>query len=134
MGRRLMELQLVPTSLLTSNARRAAQTAEIVARVLGVSARNIRGEESLSLAAAEDILQIVQSTGPRIQHLMMVGHNPGICEVAHLLAPNRGIEALNTAAACSFTFDVNSWKAVSASTLRDSFSESPPVSLFALWA
>ena len=134
MGRRLMELQLVPTLLLTSTARRAAQTAEIVARELGVSGRNIRSEESLYLAAAEDILQIVQSTGPRIQHLMIVGHNPGISEVAHLLAPNRGIGNLNTAAACSFTFDTNSWSAVVASTLRESFNESPPVSLFALWA
>jgi phosphohistidine phosphatase len=134
MGRRLMELQLVPSALLTSTARRAAQTAEIVARELGVSGRNIRSEESLYLAPAEDILQIVQSTGPRIQHLMIVGHNPGISGVAHLLAPDRGIGNLNTAAACSFTFDTNSWSAVVASTLHDSFNESPPVSLFALWA
>jgi phosphohistidine phosphatase len=134
MGRRLMELQLVPALLLTSTARRAAQTAEIAARELGVSGRNIRSEEALYLAAAEDILQIVQSTGPRIQHLMIVGHNPGLSEVAHLLAPNKGIGNLNTAAACSFTFDTNSWSAVVAGTLRDSFYESPPVSLFALWA
>ena len=44
MGRRLLELQLVPTSLLSSTARRAEQTADIVARELGVSARNIRTE------------------------------------------------------------------------------------------
>jgi phosphohistidine phosphatase len=134
MGRRLMELQLVPALLLTSAARRATQTGEIVARELGVSGRNIRSEESLYLAAAEDILQIVQSTGPRIQHLMIVGHNPGLTEVAHLLAPNKGIGNLNTAAACSFMFDTNSWSGVVASTLRESFNESPPVSLFALWA
>ncbi len=134
MSRRLMELQLIPALLLTSTARRAAQTAEIVARELGVSGRNMSREESLYLAPAEDILRIVQSTGPRIQHLMIVGHNPGLSEVAHLLAPNRGIGDLNTAAACSFTFDTNSWGAVVASTLLDSFNESPPVSLFALWA
>src|SRR5262245_37908069 len=69
MGRRLMELHLVPATLLTSNARRAVQTAEIVARELGVSGRNLRNEESLYLAPAEDILRIIQSTGPRIPHL-----------------------------------------------------------------
>lgn len=134
MGRRLMELQLVPTMLLTSNARRAAQTAEIVARELGVSGRNVRNQESLYLAPAQDILQLVQSTGPRLPHLMIVGHNPGISEVARLLAPNRGITDLNTASACSFTFDVNSWSEVLAGNLRDSMSETPPVGLFALWA
>jgi phosphohistidine phosphatase len=134
MGRRLMELQLVPTILLASSARRAEQTAEIVARELGVGTRNRRKEESLYLAPAEEILRLVQATGPRISHLMIVGHNPGISEVAHLLAPNRGIGGLNTAAVCSFTFDTNSWTDVEASSLRDSMTETPPVRLFALWA
>lgn len=134
MGRRLLELQLVPTHLLSSNARRAEQTAEMVARELGVSARNIRTDESLYLAEAQDILRIIRSTGPRIPHLMIVGHNPGISEVAAVLAPNRGISALTTAAACSFTFETNSWADVAAAKLRDSLAETPPVGLFALWA
>jgi len=134
MGRRLLELQLVPDSLLSSNARRAEQTAEMVARELGISARSIRAEESLYLAPADEILRIIRSTGPRIPHLMIVGHNPGISEVATLLAPNRGIGALTTGAACSFTFNTNSWAGVAASSLRDSLAETPPVGLFALWA
>src|SRR4051794_12691831 len=87
MGRRLLELHLVPTSLLSSNARRAEQTAEIVGRELGVTARNIRTDEALYLAPADEILRIIRATGPRIPHLMIVGHNPGISEVANLLAP-----------------------------------------------
>lgn len=134
MGRRLMELQLVPARLLASTARRAAQTAEIAARELGVGARHMRTEESLYLAPAEDILRIVQSTGPRIPHLMIVGHNPGISEIAQLLAPNAGIGDLDTAAACSFTFDTHRWTGVLASTLRDSLRETPRARLFALWA
>jgi phosphohistidine phosphatase len=134
MGRRLLELQLVPTNLLSSNARRAEQTAEIVARELGVGARNVRADESLYLAEAQDVLRIIRSTGPRIPHLMIVGHNPGISEAATLLAPNRGISALTTGAACSFTFDTSSWADVQAAKLCDSLSETPPVGLFALWA
>jgi phosphohistidine phosphatase len=134
MGRRLMELRLIPTILLASTARRAEQTADIVARELGVAARNRRSEESLYLAPAEDILRVVQTTGPRIPHLMIVGHNPGITEVANLFAPTRGIEDLATAAMCTFTFDSRSWADVQASNLRDSLQESPPVRMFALWA
>ncbi len=66
MGRRLLELQLTPAILLASSARRAEQTAEIVARELGVGARNRRSEEPLYLTQAEDILRVVQTTGPRL--------------------------------------------------------------------
>jgi phosphohistidine phosphatase len=134
MSRRLVELDLIPTLLLTSSARRAQQTAEIVARELGLAPRNMRSEESLYLAPAQDILRLVQNTGPRIPHLMIVGHNPGITEVANLLAPGSHIEGLATAAVCSLTFDARSWDRVEARTLRDSQSETPPVRMFALWA
>ena len=133
MSRRLIELKLIPTIVLASSARRAKQTADIVARELGVAPRNARTDESLYLAAAEDILRVIQATGPRIPHLMIVGHNPGITEVANLLAPTSHIE-LATAAMCSLSFDSRSWSDVKAGNLREVRSESPPVRLFALWA
>jgi phosphohistidine phosphatase len=133
MSRRLIELKLIPTLVLTSSARRAQQTADIVARELGVTARKLRSDESLYLAAAPDILRVVNTTGPRIPHLMIVGHNPGITEVANLLAPDSHIE-LATAAICSLTFDTRSWADVKAGNLREVRSESPPARLFALWA
>jgi phosphohistidine phosphatase len=133
MSRRLIELKLIPTLVLTSSARRAQQTADIVVRELGVSPRNLRSDESLYLATAADILRVIQTTGPRIPHLMIVGHNPGITEIANLLAPTSHID-LATAAMCSLTFDTRSWRDVNAGNLRDVGSESPPARLFALWA
>jgi phosphohistidine phosphatase SixA len=65
---------------------------------------------------------------------MIVGHNPGITEVANLLAPAQSIDHLATGAVCTFTFDSRTWAAVEASNLRDLQSESPPTRLFALWA
>lgn len=134
MSRRLMELSLIPNLLVTSSALRAQQTADIVSRELGVGTRNLRREESLYLAAPEEILRVVQTTGPRIPHLMIVGHNPGITELANLLTPLSQIEEMATAAVCSLTFDTRSWTAVNAATLRDSQYETPPARLFARWA
>src|SRR5690242_2465976 len=71
MARRLAELTLVPTLIIASPATRAKQTADIVARELGVSARQVRTEEALYLARSEDILKVVQATGPRVPHLMI---------------------------------------------------------------
>jgi phosphohistidine phosphatase len=133
MSRRLIELKLIPTIVLTSSARRALQTAEIVARELGVPPRNMRTDESLYLAAAADILRVIHTTGPRIPHLMIVGHNPGITDIVNFLAPTSHVD-LATAALCSLTFDARSWADVKDANLRDVRSESPPVRLFALWA
>lgn len=133
-ARRLMELKLAPTAVLTSTARRAKQTAEIVVRELGLTARSVRAEEALYLAPAEEILRLIHETGPRIPHLMIVGHNPGITEVSNQLAPNFGTGGLATAAMCSLTFEVRSWADVAAGKLRDALSEAPPPRLFALWA
>jgi phosphohistidine phosphatase len=77
MARRLAELALVPTLILASPATRTKQTADIVARELGLSSRHVRTDETLYLARAEDILKVIQATGPRVPHLMIVGHNPG---------------------------------------------------------
>ena len=133
MSRRLIELKLIPTTVLTSSARRALQTAEIVARELGVAPRKMRTDETLYLATAADILRVIETTGPRIPHLMIVGHNPGITEVANLLAPTSHVD-LATAAMCSLTFEARVWADVKAANLRDAQTEAPPLRFFALWA
>ena len=76
--------------------------------------RGRRADEALYLAPAQDILWVIRATGPRIAHLMIVGHNPGITEVANLLAPTARIE-LATAAICSLTFDTRRWSEDSSS-------------------
>jgi phosphohistidine phosphatase len=134
MSRRLTGLHLVPSVILTSTARRARQTATILAKELGIAARLVRSEESLYLAAAPEILRVVLTIGPRVPHLMIVGHNPGISEVAQLLVPGPHVQELGTAAVCSITFDAGSWAGVGVETFRDVLNESPPSRLFALWA
>jgi len=97
MARRLIELALIPDLIVTSSARRAAQTAEIILQELSLLPRTIRYEEALYLGGAQDILKGVRNIGPRVLHLMIIGHNPGISEAAHLLVPDREMEGLSTA-------------------------------------
>jgi phosphohistidine phosphatase len=100
MGRRLLEVELVPDLLIASPARRTQQTAEIVARELALPPRRVLREESLYLASAHDMLRTVHGSGPRIAHLFVIAHNPGLSELVQLLVPEdeRG---LATAAVCS---------------------------------
>ncbi|MDB6089785.1 MAG: hypothetical protein JWN85_2569 [Gammaproteobacteria bacterium] len=130
MARRLAELTLIPDLLIASPARRTQQTAEIVARELALGPRNIRYEEALYLGGARDILKLVHAIGPRVPHLMIIGHNPGISELAHLLAPGGEIGGLATAAICTITVDTDQWSAAAPSFVRDVLNETPPSRLF----
>ena len=136
MARRLIELALIPDLIVTSSARRAAQTAEIMLHELSLLPRTIRYEEALYLGGAQDILKLVRDIGPRVSHLMIIGHNPGISEAAHVLVPSREMGGLSPAALCTITFDIEQWSAVEPSTARDSMYETPPSpsGLFSLFA
>jgi len=134
MGRRLADLALVPDLIITSPARRAQQTAELMARELALAPRSIRFEEPLYLAGAQDILKLARGIGPRFPHLLIIGHNPGISELAHLLAPSTDMSGLAPAAFSSITFDVEQWSAVGPAVMRDVVSEAPPSRLFSLFA
>ena len=99
MARRLAELGLVPELVLVSPARRAQQTAEILARELALPVRLLVREDSLYLAAPPELLRLARATGPLVQHLMIIAHNPGLTELAHELAPQEAPRDLNAAAA-----------------------------------
>ena len=134
MGRRLLHLELVPDLLLVSPARRTQQTADIVARELSLSVRHVQREEALYLASAADMLRLIQDTGPRIAHLMVIAHNPGASDLIHLLVPRGGISTLTTAAVCSIVFETDDWRAIGAEVVKEVQHQAPPSRLFGLFA
>jgi phosphohistidine phosphatase len=134
MARRLLELELVPDLLLVSPARRTQQTAEIVARELSLPERRVLREESLYLASAADLLKVVERTGPRVAHVLLVGHNPGVSELMQRLAPRSGGGGgLSTAALCSIAFDCGQWNAITAAAVTDVQRAAPAKRLFGLF-
>ena len=134
MARRLLGSQLVPDMLIASPALRTRQTAEVIAREMGIPVRRIHHDERLYLARADDILSVVQAIGPRVEHLMVVGHNPGISDLARWLAV-RGdfLGELATGAACTLTFNATQWSAIRPGSAAEARCESPPSRLFARW-
>ena len=134
-GKVLMEADLVPELLLASTAKRTQQTAEIVGRLLGLATRRVKLAEPLSLARAEVILSFVQGTGPKVQHLAIVGHNPGISELARELAPkDETLAELSTASAYTLTFAATkSWVNLVGPASR-AVRYDPPAKLFNLFS
>ena len=132
-GKVLMEADLVPELMLASSAKRTQQTAEIVGRLLGLATRRVKTVEQLYLARAEVILSFAQATGPKVHHLAIVGHNPGISELARSLAPrDETLAELSTASACTLTFTAKSWATLDGPASR-AVRYDPPAKLFNLF-
>jgi phosphohistidine phosphatase len=130
MARRLAERGLVPQLILASPARRTQQTAEILAREFAAAAPRVLRDEALYLAAAAELLKMACATGPRVAHLLIVAHNPGISELVDLLLPHEPPAELAAAAVCSIGFDCASWAEISAGQVTDVQRAAPPGRLF----
>jgi phosphohistidine phosphatase len=112
MARRLRVKDLPsPGLLLTSPAVRTVQTAEVFAKELGVAPRLVKRIDTLYLATPDALLEaIAASSGPRITHLLVVGHNPGLSDLALALAPDAGLASFATGACCTLTLESGNWQ------------------------
>lgn len=84
MGELLVELGLVPDLVVTSTARRALDTAHAVVTSTGYSGR-IEVTRRLYLAEPPTFFEVLAELEPSHERVLVVGHNPGISELASLL-------------------------------------------------
>lgn len=73
--------------LLSSPARRAAQTAHAVSAMTGIAMDSIRWDERLYLASAETLLEVLGELPESCERVLLIGHNPGLEELLLQLAP-----------------------------------------------
>jgi phosphohistidine phosphatase len=118
LGRR----NLVPGLVLTSSAKRAIETLDLVSA--GWQAKpTVRKLKSLYLAMPREMLRRVQAIGKEPDCIMLVGHNPGIADLANWLCSHGKAEQranlsrkFPTAAVAVIEFDVEDWGDVDAET------------------
>lgn len=107
-----------PDLMIASAALRTQQTATIVrehALTAGISLRLVT-ERRLYHASSTTLLVVLSELPADVRHLLLVGHNPGISELAlrfadALLGPDR-FNGFATAGWCSVTFDAPLWSAI----------------------
>ncbi|MDQ6898939.1 MAG: histidine phosphatase family protein [Candidatus Dormibacteraeota bacterium] len=80
MAQRMHRANVSPALLLCSSARRARETLAPVEQAL--SPAKIKVEEGLYAADAAQLLERLHRIAPSVQSVMIIGHNPGIQELA----------------------------------------------------
>ena len=93
--------------ILSSPAKRALKTAQIIAKKLDYKLADIVVEERLYATGADDLLRVIRKVGAKPKSVMLFGHNPELTELAHRLSNE--ITHLPTCAVAEFTFDAKSW-------------------------
>ncbi len=84
MAREMRRLGLLPDLVLVSSARRTLQT--LAALEPWENPPRVEPLDALYLAPAVDLLEALHRATPSAQCVMIVGHNPGLHELAMLLA------------------------------------------------
>jgi phosphohistidine phosphatase len=129
MAKRFLERELIPDLILTSAAVRTRETADIFARLLGVPARLLQADDALYLADGEHILTAIRGAGPRVSHLMVICHNPGISAAAISLAPEIITSDLPTCGTLTMQFSCP-WAQIDRRAAKAPEKDAPKASFF----
>lgn len=108
---------LKPTVALVSTARRTQETWALIAPELGKITKRDVGE--IYEAPADRILDAIHGVEPSAESLLILGHNPGLEDLAQLLVKDDGGQAgalmrrkFPTAAIATFDLPVDDWTEV----------------------
>lgn len=119
-GELLGRLGLEPELALVSDAKRTQETATLA---LAAARPDVRVEAGLYAASVETLLGAVRGVPDQSRRILVVGHNPGLAELARLLAGSGEPQAViglhqsfPTAALAVIEFDAGYWREVAAGT------------------
>lgn len=106
MGRYVAEQGYVPDAIVSSPARRARETAELVKANAGLTF-DIRFDERIYEASPNTLRQVASEIDDALASAMLVGHNPGMEGFVRYLTGT--IESMPTAALAVIDLDTASW-------------------------
>lgn len=109
MGRVLRNKLPQPQRMLASPSVRTRQTAEYFLPELGCSPTVLHWEEQLYLADPRTIQYFIGQQPSTISQLWVLGHNPGLTELANLLCPEQALENLPTSAVFAVKAAIEKW-------------------------
>ncbi|NOT71630.1 MAG: histidine phosphatase family protein [Hyphomicrobium sp.] len=119
MGHVLASLKFTPGAILCSPAKRTRETLELIAADVNASAAAVTYDENLYLAEAEELLQHLRALPDKVKCALVVGHNPGLHELAARLAKSGDVAeitrlhgAFPTAAVALFSFPDQTFEAL----------------------
>ena len=118
MGAYMARHALVPDLIVASPALRVGETLDGLLPAFK-DAPSVRRDDRLYETGARELLEVIKETAKSMHSLMLVGHNPGLAELASLLmaagdveARRQLIEKFPTAALAVIDFPLDDWSKI----------------------
>ncbi len=118
MGTYMARHALVPDLIVASTATRVVETLSLLLTAFG-KAPKVVSERRIYEATPERLMEVIKETPQAVHSILLVGHNPGLGELADSLvavgdedARQRLIEKFPTAGLAVIDFAVDDWKKV----------------------
>jgi phosphohistidine phosphatase len=106
MGAFMQQRGIVPDLIISSPARRARETAQIVKDAAGIAAE-IHFEPRIYEASVGDLMEIVSQVENDCEKLLIVGHNPGFEQLVEILSGE--LQTMPTAALAEIELPIENW-------------------------
>jgi phosphohistidine phosphatase len=116
-GKHLVRLGIEPELVLCSPAERTRETLELIRPALGATSK-VKLEAKLYTASSDELLERIRAVPESVSSVMLIGHNPGLQDLALLLASDGAererLEAkFPTAALATLTLPNTTWRRLS---------------------
>lgn len=123
MGQRLVGYQANPQHILSSPAKRAIETARLIAHALGYPDEQITTDMHLYNAMVSDLIRVIEQIDNAWSSVLLVGHNPGIASLMYYLTNEQ--RDVPTCAVAGIDLAVASWTDVEQSNGTLAFFDYP---------
>jgi phosphohistidine phosphatase len=109
MGRRLHKNGFQPDLIVSSPAARAIKTALLIAKEINFPGNDIVSMTVVYDAEVNNLLEVVRGLPEASRDVMLVGHNPGLTDLANLFA-RTGINNIPTCGLLQLEFNAQHWR------------------------
>ena len=124
MGHRLKQRNFAPDLLLASPACRARLTAEALADQLNLDNKLVAYNPHIYQATVSELVAMLCAIADDQQNVLLVGHNPGITDLANYLVGGR-LENIPTCGIFSVELQIQSWQQLAPAAARLLFYDYP---------
>ncbi|MBF0489880.1 MAG: histidine phosphatase family protein [Candidatus Omnitrophica bacterium] len=107
MGQFMAKENLLPNLIITSTAKRATETTELLVKHSHYKG-NLQTEEKIYQASVETLLKIIKNAPDKTNTLLIIGHNPGLELLAQALIHQSLM--LKTCTLVKINLSVKKWK------------------------
>jgi phosphohistidine phosphatase len=107
MGKALIDLDIVPDLIISSSAKRAMDTAILIAENCEYK-KDIEKNSILYASNLENYIDVISTVPDKYQKVLIVGHNPIIEDLVTIFINK--IETIPTCTLVQFSLNIKSWK------------------------